>query len=150
MLIFLWMKLNADSANCYVNSWVFFHRSTEEIIALFISITFVLDAFKGIIKGKSCNNVFRCRSLLCFLVKGKYKAANMHDVCLFHVHSGASGGGGESVWDWSSPVSAVYLDVQNSYQLKFQFAEKKLVSSLNKWRNHINVAVKVFPCSQSL
>lgn len=88
------MELNADSANCYVNSWVFFHRSTEEIIALFISITFVLDAFKGIIKGKSCNNVFRCRSLLCFLVKGKYKAANMHDVCLFHVHSGASGGGG--------------------------------------------------------
>lgn len=88
------MKLNADSANCYVNSWVFFHRSTEEIIALFISITFVLDAFKGIIKGKSCNNVFRCRSLLCFLVKGKYKAANMHDVCLFHVHSGASGRGG--------------------------------------------------------
>uniref|UniRef100_A0A663DJL9 Solute carrier family 4 member 11 n=1 Tax=Aquila chrysaetos chrysaetos TaxID=223781 RepID=A0A663DJL9_AQUCH len=54
-----------------------FKRSTEEIIALFISITFVLDAFKGIIKGKSCNNVFQCRSLLCFLVKGKYKAANI-------------------------------------------------------------------------
>uniref|UniRef100_A0A8D0GQB9 Solute carrier family 4 member 11 n=1 Tax=Sphenodon punctatus TaxID=8508 RepID=A0A8D0GQB9_SPHPU len=29
-----------------------FKRSTEEIIALFISITFVLDALKGIIKGK--------------------------------------------------------------------------------------------------
>uniref|UniRef100_A0A8C5SKY3 Bicarbonate transporter-like transmembrane domain-containing protein n=1 Tax=Laticauda laticaudata TaxID=8630 RepID=A0A8C5SKY3_LATLA len=30
-----------------------FKRSTEEIIALFISITFVLDALKGITKGKS-------------------------------------------------------------------------------------------------
>uniref|UniRef100_A0A672VA69 Solute carrier family 4 member 11 n=1 Tax=Strigops habroptila TaxID=2489341 RepID=A0A672VA69_STRHB len=41
-----------------------FKRSTEEIIALFISITFVLDAFKGIIKGKLSNNVFQCRSSL--------------------------------------------------------------------------------------
>uniref|UniRef100_A0A8B9FHA2 Solute carrier family 4 member 11 n=1 Tax=Amazona collaria TaxID=241587 RepID=A0A8B9FHA2_9PSIT len=46
-----------------------FKRSTEEIIALFISITFVLDAFKGIIKGKFSNSVFQCRSLLCFLVR---------------------------------------------------------------------------------
>jgi len=65
----------------------FFHRSTEEIIALFISITFVLDAFKGIIKGKSCNSVLQSRSLLCFVATGKYEAANMHDVSLIRVHS---------------------------------------------------------------
>lgn len=69
----------------------FFHRSTEEIIALFISITFVLDAFKGIIKGKFCNDTLQSRSLLCFIVKGKYEAANMHDTCLFRVLSGSSG-----------------------------------------------------------
>uniref|UniRef100_A0A8C9ETE9 Bicarbonate transporter-like transmembrane domain-containing protein n=1 Tax=Pavo cristatus TaxID=9049 RepID=A0A8C9ETE9_PAVCR len=68
-----------------------FKRSTEEIIALFISITFVLDAFKGIIKGKSCNGVLQSRSLLRFVATGKYEAANMHDISLIHVHSEPSG-----------------------------------------------------------
>uniref|UniRef100_A0A8C8BI53 Solute carrier family 4 member 11 n=1 Tax=Otus sunia TaxID=257818 RepID=A0A8C8BI53_9STRI len=66
-----------------------FKRSTEEIIALFISITFVLDAFKGIIKGKSRNSYFQCRSLLYFLVRAKYKAANMQNQTGTHdVHYG--------------------------------------------------------------
>lgn len=104
------MKLNANSGNVYINSWDFFHRSTEEIIALFISITFVLDAFKGIIKGKSCNDTLQSRSLLCFIVKGEYEAANMHDACSMFFQGLQEK---IKVLETSSSVSAIYMDMQN-------------------------------------
>uniref|UniRef100_A0A8C3CKE2 Solute carrier family 4 member 11 n=1 Tax=Cairina moschata TaxID=8855 RepID=A0A8C3CKE2_CAIMO len=57
-----------------------FKRSTEEIIALFISITFVLDAFKGIIKGKFCNDTLQSGSLLLSRSMSLENQTGTHDV----------------------------------------------------------------------
>uniref|UniRef100_A0A8C3MCG7 Solute carrier family 4 member 11 n=1 Tax=Geospiza parvula TaxID=87175 RepID=A0A8C3MCG7_GEOPR len=68
-----------------------FKRSTEEIIALFISITFVLDAIKGIVKGKSCNNVFQSRSLLCLGINTSLlmnSSVNENQTCTHDGHYG--------------------------------------------------------------
>ena len=144
LIFFLWIELNADSASDYVNSWDFFHRSTEEIIALFISITFVLDAFKGIIKGKSCNNVSECRSLLCFFVKGKFKAANMHDVCLFRVRTGSSGIKKAQCVRLTQPFVSSLSGYAGFLLALISVSWDKVKTLIfTKWRNHNNVAVKV-------
>lgn len=104
----------------------------------------MLDAIKGIIKGKSCNSVFQCR----FLVKGKYKAVNMHDVCLFCVHSWSSG---KKLCETEAAIVSSLPGCVESLSVLISGSWDRIsILTFTKWRNHNNGAVKAFAWCQSL